>query len=128
MMPAARNASSSAICKSVPRDDLSLHLGPFNIQIKIDKFFAESFPPGAPTMRLFLPKDQIVGSRPSIRDCPPPRGFQHREATDVAENGKNFHGMPVICSWIASSRRNTDSHFNVGFARHQTVRPAAQGS
>jgi hypothetical protein len=67
-------------------DDFSLHLGPLNIQIETDKFFADEFPPGVPTLGLFFPRGHSIRPwPPRCRYCPPSDRLQCDDVTDFAD-------------------------------------------
>ncbi len=79
-------------------DDFSVHLGPFNIQIETNKFFAESFPPGVPTLRLFFPPGHSVRPwPPRCRCCPPSDRLQCDDVTDFANDPSEGPVRPSLC-------------------------------
>jgi hypothetical protein len=67
-------------------DDFSVHLGPMNIQIETNKFFADDCWPGVPTVRFFLPPNHSVEPWPPRCRCSPPDDQSQRDdATDFAD-------------------------------------------
>jgi hypothetical protein len=52
-------------------DDCGIYVGPFNLQIEMDKMFDVDFPAGVPTLRLLFPADSCVPPWSSGCDCDP---------------------------------------------------------
>jgi len=79
-------------------NDFSVHLGPFNVQIETDKFFAEGFPPGVPTLRLFFPPGRsVIPWPPRCRCCPPSDRLQCDDVTDFADDPSAVPVRPSHC-------------------------------
>jgi hypothetical protein len=81
-------------------DDFSVHFGPFNVQIETNKFFAENWFPGVPTLRLFCAPGHSVMPWPPRCRCSPPRDHsQCEDVTDFPDNPapgripKDSHGQ-----------------------------------